>query len=378
MAYWQRLSIASAKSWDNGGTIEIELPENGLLGSLQVHAYRAGVTDAFATLNRWRLIDYISKVEVLGDESTIIKSVTGEVAKGLTFADGGGGAPDQEFNYGSSTKRAHFMINFGRRLFDRKYLLDLSKFKNVKLKLTNTGTSTLFGGNWNVSVMGYFLRDVPASISQGYLRTEEWQSWTTVQDETKTLKIPAAQRIRRIGFHVLPAFGTNANADTQSYNVLDSIKVYLRSRALVMMDESLRDLWYENYFHDGRERFAALEPYHSNGVGVKTGLGQTLAKAMGQMPQGGSPGANTVAVEPGNDGASQKLLRTGTDNYSWIMMGLALENLAILPFNQDDEDPSTWLDPKADSEVEIEAHTANSASADNGTIKVVLDRLVVP
>ena len=376
--YWQRLPIASAKSWDNGGTVEIELPETGLLSSLHIHAYRAGVTDAFATLNRWRLIDYISKVELLANESTIIKSITGEVAKGFTFADGGGGAPDQEFNYGSSTKRAHFALNMGRKLFDRKYMLDLSKFNSVKLKLTNTGTSTLFGGAWSVSVLGYFLRDVPASVPQGYMRTEEWQSWTTVQDETKTLKLPTEHRIRRVGLHVLPAFGTNANADTQSYNVLDNIKLWLKSKALQAMDESLRDLWYENYFHDGRERFAALEPYHSNGVGVKTGLGQTLAKAMGQMPQGGAPGANTVAVEPGNDGASQKLLRTGTDNYSWIMMGLALENLAIIPFDQDPDDPTTWMDPKAENEVQLDLHTANSATADNGTIKVCLDRLVVP
>ena len=374
--YWQREFLRKGESWNNGGTLKLDLPKTGLLGSIMIHAYRAGVTDAFNSVLKWRLIDYINKVEIIANGSEIIKSYTGEVAKGLTFHDGGGGAPDQEFNYGSSTKRAHFMINFGRRLFDRKYLLDLSKFSSVEIQLTNDGTSTFFGGDWTVDVLCYYLRGAPANGFGGYFRTEEWRSWTTVQNERKYLDIPSERKIRRIALHVLPAFGTNGNADTQSYNVVDDIEMYLRSRAAKVLDYSLRDLWYENYFQSGREMFAALEPYHANGRGVKTGLGQVLAKAEGQMPQSGVPGAITVAVEAGNDGASQKLLRTGTDNYSWLMMGLALENLAIIDLALDPDDPSTWLDPAAEKVVNLDVHTRDDSSADNGTVKVILDRLI--
>lgn len=374
--YWQREFLRQGESWTNGGTLKLDLPKVGLLGSIMIHAYRAGVTDAFNALYKWRLIDYISKVEVIANGSEIIKSFTGEVAKGLTFHDGGGGAPDQEFNYGSSTKRAHFMINFGRRLWDRKYLLDLSKFNSVEIQLTNDGTSSLFGGAWTVDILCYYLRGVSLPVIPGYLRTEEWRSWTTVQNERKYLDLPTERKIRRILLHVLPAHGTNNNADTQGYNVVDDIELYLRSREVKVLDYSLRELWYENYFDHGREMLAALEPYHSNGYGVKTGLGQVLAKAEGQMPQGGTPGALTVAVEPGGDGDTQKLLRTGTDNYSWLMLGLALENCALIRFDQDPEDPTSWLDPAADKVVNLDVHTKDSSTADNGVVKVVLDRLV--
>src|SRR4030065_2173969 len=97
-----------------------------------------------------------------------------------------------------------------------------------------------------------------------------------------------------------------------------------------MMDHSLRERWDENYFDYGKEHLVVLEPYMTSGYAIKTGLGQALGKAIGQMPQSGTPGAATVALEPGNDGASQKMLRTGSDNYSMIMAGLALGNCGVL------------------------------------------------
>lgn len=374
--YWQREFLRLGVTMTTGGTLKLDLPKVGLLGSIMVHARATGIGLASQTALKWRAIDYISKVEVLTNGSEIVKSFTGEVAKGLTFADGGGGAPDQEANYGNSTRRAHFMINFGRKLFDKRFLLDLSRFTSAEIQITNDGSATYFSGDWTVDLLCYYLRGGDAPRPEGHLRTEEWRSWTTVQNETKYLDLPTERRIRRIGLHVLPAFGTNNNADTQSYNVVDDIELYLKSREIKVLDLSLRELWYENYFQDGRERFAALEPYHTSTYGVKTGLGQVLAKAEGQMPQGAVPGANTVAVEPGNDGASQKLLRTGTDNYSWLMMGLGHENLAILPFDQDPDNPMSWLDPLADKVVNLDVHTKDSASADNGTVKVILDRLI--
>ena len=374
--YWQREFLRAGVTWTNGGTLKLDLPKVGLLGSIMIHAYRAGVTDAFNAAYKWRLIDYINKVEVIANGSELIKSYTGEVAKGLTFLDGGGGAPDQEFNYGSSTKRAHFMINFGRRLFDRKYLLDLSKFNSVEIQLTNDGSSTFFGGDWTVDILCYYLRGAAGITLPGYMRTEEWRSWTTVQNERKYLDLPTERKIRRILLHVLPAHGTNNNADTQGYNVVDDIELYLKSREIKVLDYSLRELWYENYFDLGRQPMSALEPYHTSTYGVKTGLGQVLGKAAAQMPQSGTPGTNTVALEAGNDGDTQKLLRTGTDNYSYLMMGLALENLANIRFDQDPDDPSSWLDPAADKVVNLDVHTKDSATADNGVVKVILDRLV--
>ena len=374
--YWERVYLRQAEPWTNGGTLKLDLPKSGKLGSIMVHAYRAGVTDAFNAQYKWRLIDYISKIEVLYNGTRPIKSLTGEECKGLSIFDGMGSAPDQEFNYGSSTKRAHFMLNFGRRLFDKRYFLDLGRFDSVEIQLTNDGSSTYFGGNWSVDLLMYMLRGADAPASQGYFRTEDWKSWTTVQNTWQYLDLPTELMLRRLLLHVLPAHGTNQNADTQGYNVVDQIKLMQRARTEHIWDQSLRELWYENYMTRGREFLSYLEPYHTGGYGVKTGLGQVLGKAIGQMPQGGTPVTPTIALEPGNDGDTQKLLRTGSDNYSMIMGGLAPENCAVIEFDQDADNPNSWLDLAAVKPVNLDVHTKDSASADNGVVRVVLDRLV--
>ena len=376
--YWQREFLRKAATWTNGGTFKEDLPKNGRLGSIMVHARRAGVTDALNAIEKWRLLDYISKIEIIANGETIIKSMTGEVAKALTFFDGGGGAPDQEFNYGSSTKRAHFMINFGRKLFDPRMYLDLSKFDNVEIQLTNDGSSTYFGGDWAVDVLCYYLRGEAVPPYLGHLRTEEWRKWTTVADERQYLDIPTGLPLRRIILQVLSGVSATKNANIQSYSVLDDIELYLKSRVLKVMDYSLRELWYENYFNYGKEMLAALEPYHTSLYGIKTGLGQTLAKAGIALPQGMASATPTIALEPGGDNQTQKILRTGTENASIILLGLALENCGIIRFDQDPDDPSTWLDPKAEATVNLDCHTANDSSAAGGTIRVMLDRLVKP
>ena len=374
--YWQREFLRTAEPWAVGGTLKVDLPMGGQLGSIMVHARRAPVLDSMVAIEKWRLIDYISKVEIIANGSTIIKSLTGEVLKACTFFDGGGPAPDQECNYGTSQKRAHFMINFGRRLFDPKFDLDLSKFSNVQIQLTNDGAAAQFAGDWAVDILCYYKRGADVQPSQGYMRTEEWRKWTTVQDERKYLDLPTDLAIRRIILQVLPEVSATKNASIQSYSVLDDIELYLRTRVLKMMDFSLRELWYENYFDYGKQALAALEPYHTSLYGIKTGLGQTLAKAGIAMPQGMATATPTIAIEPGGDNSTQKIYRSSTDNASMIMMGMALENCAVIRFDQDPDNPASWLDPNAEKTVNLDLHTANDASADAGTIRVILDRLV--
>jgi hypothetical protein len=341
-----------------------------------VHARRVGVTDAFNAIEKWRLIDYISKTEVIVNGSTPIKSLTGEVLKALTFFDGGGSAPNQEFNYGGSTKRAHFMINFGRKLFDPRFALDLSKFDSVEIQLTNDGAAAQFAGAWAVDLLCYYMRGEGASSPEGYMRTEEWRKWTTVADERKYLDLPTELPIRRLILQVLSGVSATKNATIQAYSVLDDIELYLKSRVLKVMDMSLRELWYENYFDYGRQAMAALEPYHTSLYGIKTGLGQTLAKAGIALPQGMASATPTIALEPGGDNQTQKILRTSTDNASMILMGLALENCAVIRFDQNPDDPGSWLDPAAEKTVNLDLHTANDSNAASGTIRVILDRLV--
>jgi hypothetical protein len=320
-----------------------------------VHARRAGVTDSMVAVEKWRLVDYISKIEIIGNGSEIIKSFNGRIGKYLCWLDGGGGCPDKAFNYGSSTKRHHTVINFGRKLFDPDYGLDLGRWGSVEIKLTNDGSSTYFGGDWTVDVIMYWLREGSPSQFKGYFRTEQWREWTTVAAEKKYLELPLQHVLRRLILQIDPDVDANMMAETTLYNVAYEIDLSIRSGKLKVFSDNLRDLWYENYFHYGRDVLQALESYHTQDYGIRTA---------------------TPSFSPGEDSSTQKRMTdTDADQESMLVMGLALENCAVIPFDMY-PDPSTWLDLKADGTVELMIETRNAASAADGNIVAVTDRLI--
>lgn len=374
--YWQREVFRSGAAWDNGGTVTFELPDDGLLGSIMLHAYRAPLTEPMRSIEKWRLVDFISKVEMIGNGSEIIKSVNGRIGKYLAWLDGGGGNPDKAFNYGSSTFRHHTIINLGRALFDPDYGLDLSRWGSVELKLTNDGSATYFGGDWAVDVILYWLREGSPAQFRGYFRTEQWREWTTVKAERQYLELPLQHVLRRLILQTNPAVSATMNAETTLYNLAYDIELTIRSGKLKVFDDSLRDLWYENYFHLGRDVLQGIEPYHLEDYGIRTGLGQTLGMGGVRIPHDGIQDTASPSFSPGEDSSTAKRMTDiDGDQDSLIVMGLALENCAVIPFDQD-PDPATWLDLKADGTVELTVETANSESAEDGNIIAVTDRLV--
>jgi len=374
--YWQRELYRSGAAWSNGGTYRLELPDAGLLGSILIHAYRAPVTDSMVATEKWRLEDYISELKIVGNGNRVLKSVSGQVQKYLAFLDGGGPAPDKAFNYGSSTFRFHTALNFGRRLFDIDYGLDLAAWDSVELQFTNDGSATYFGGDWSIDVLLYYLREAAATQFKGYLKTEEWRKWTTVSDEWKYLDLPTEELLRRIVMQVIPDVDANNVAEATPYNVAYEIELKLRSGAVDVWDANLRHLWYDNFFHFGKDAYQCLEPYTTDEKGIHTGLGQTLGVGGVRLPHDSNQDTYATSIEPGLDSSTLKRYADGdSDQDGLLVFGLALENCAVFPFDQQD-DPAQYLDLARDGTVQLNVHTRSGAAYADGTIRVILDRMV--
>jgi hypothetical protein len=323
---------------------------------------------------KWRLLDWLDKLEVIANGSTPIKSFTGQVGHFFQWLDGGGAAPDQHFNYGSSTKRHHSIINFGRWPYDTEMGLDLGRFKSMELQFSNDGSATYFDGDFSIDIFGLWLRDAPVGQFKAYMKTEEWRKWTTVTDETQYLKLPEEAKLRRLVLQVIPPVDANMKSEDTAYNVADSIKMTKRSGQDEIWNASLRHLWYANYFCSGRDIIQPLQPYTSDGYGVHTGLGQVLSLGGVRLPHGGAQNTYGTSIVPGEDGATlTREVPTDSEQDAMLVMGLALENCATIAFDQT-YDPVDFLDLKAEGTVELQVHTKNAATVDNGTIRVMLDR----
>ena len=375
--YWQYDLFRSGVTWTNGGTYIEELPKDGLLSSILVHAYRGGVTDSMLTTgNLWRLHDFIDPFEIVLNGSDKAYTLSGQVGRYFDWLDGSPALLDKRFNYGSSTKRHHTLINFGRYFQDPVYGLDLSKFNSVEVKFTNSGSSTYFGGDWSLDLILVMKREDPSAF-RGYMRKEEWRKWTTVSDEWKYLELPTAHRIRRIVMQVIPdEDGTYLAAEATPYHVLSDIKLLLDSGRLEMFNGNLRDLWYINAFDMGRDIIQGIEPYHTQDYGIWTGLGQTLGMGGVRIPHDGVQDTATTSITPGDDSSSiRRMTDTDSDQDSMIVAGLSLENCSHFRFDHD-PNPETWLDPNARKTVRLDCHTDSGATYADGTIRVCLDRYV--
>jgi len=202
--FWQRELLRDGVSMTFNQTHEIDLPKSGQLGSLALYVRSAANAGALTSLYKRLLIDYISKIEVIGDGSEIIKSFDGKQALASAFYDDGVEPLGKWGNYSGVTHRQIIPIHFGRQFFDELYGLDLSRFNQVTLKITNDATSTQFTTGVTLSVVAFWLRDAVSPFA-GYFREEVWKAWAPANAAVEYSILPIALPIRRILLRARPA-----------------------------------------------------------------------------------------------------------------------------------------------------------------------------
>lgn len=373
--FWQREYLRENVAMTLNSTYRLELPDHGLLGSLllrisgsQVSGYGQGMAD-------WRIIDRITKLEVILNGSTICKSIPGYIAQALAVFDQGVMPPDTWRNYATNTQFCYILINFGRKLFDPGMMLDLSQFHDVELRVTNDATSSQFS-DLTISVLAEWLREGGAVPLGGYMRTEEWRSWTTVAAETKYLELPTEWLIRRIILQAIPAIDSDFVEKTNMANLMETIKLALHTGEKLVYEGGIDDIMRENFLHYGKEYLVACQPYMLADDGVDLSLGYVIGAVGGAGSQDGAGAATVATIESGRTSFTQKPETYEADSpINLIARGISPYLTVLLPFDLQD-DPTTWLDPAARATVKLDITTRNASSAADGTNKVILDRFV--
>ena len=356
-------------------TYRLDLPQQGNLGSIlfrisgsQASGYGQGGGD-------WRIIDEISKLEIILDGSRVCKSLTGYQVQALAVYDQGIMPPSTWRNYATNTQWCYLLLNFGRFLHDPEMGLDLSRFSNVELRLTNTATSSDFS-DLTVSVLGQFLRDAPAGVFPGYVRSEEWRQWTTVADETKYLDLPTDYPIRRAVLQAIPAVDGSNVEKTGMNNLMDDIELLLDTGVIRVYKGGVDDLMRENAYTLGRPLIAGGFPYMTADKGVDISLGYVNLATAGAGSQDGAVAASIATIESGRTSFTQKPEVFEADSpQTLIVAGIAPFLTALFAFDQD-PNPATWLDPAARATVQLNIHTRNHSDAASGYNAVVLERAV--
>lgn len=206
--YVQKEILRNNVSMAFGETFEFDLPKDGLLVSLVLYVAGQQTLDPFlAAIRKWRIVDYLTKIELMGDGSIPIKSLDGVEAITAAFYDDFREPVSMWRNYAQSWQRQWIPIHFGRGFGDEEYFLNLNRFDQVTLKVTNDASATEFQTDLKVTIVAYWLREFTGT-ARGYFREDVWKSWTPIAGQPEYCDLPVGLPIRRILLEARPAVET--------------------------------------------------------------------------------------------------------------------------------------------------------------------------
>ena len=373
--FLQREYIRENASMTLNSTYQVDLPEHGLLSSILFRVSGSQASGMGQTDLKWRILDFISKVEIIANGATVIKSLKCDMIQALGFYDQKVVAPDSWRNYATNTQYCYFLLNFGTHYGDMKRALDLSKFSNVELKVTNDATSSEFS-DLTLSSMAVYLRDFQPAGLEGYIRTEEWRNWTTAQDETKYFDIPTEHVIRRIVLQAIPGVDGNNVENTNMFNLMDDVDLTLDTGVIRVYKGGIDDIVRSNLYEYGQHVITEGSEYMTADYGVNVGIGYVTGGAWGAGSQDGAGAAVIPTMETGRTSFTQKPETYEADSpIGFMFKGVAYQNTLVFRFDYEN-DSNLWLDPERRKTVKLNIHTRDSSSAASGTTKVIMDRLV--
>lgn len=373
----QWYTYRTGKTLAYNDTYREDLPKSGYLSSIFVRVYGAGVTDAFNALEKWRLVDWLNSIKILGDTNDVLQSYTARLLQAAMIDKGYPAIRSQEFNYGSSTKRFQGYINFGRIAGDKQYGLDLSRYNNVEIQISNDAAVGQFASGLSVDLYLCLLHNTGGGNPfSGFFRTEEYRKITTTASKVDYIDLPSQGKLRRILLQVDPTVDSAENAQRSLYQTLDNVKYTLRSGAEEHLNCNPRMLWDLAYLNGRDVVLTGGEPYHTSLEGIRTGLGQTIYKAGMAMPQGMASATPTIALQAGNDSSTQMILRTGTDNMSMLFAGHGPENTFTICHDWPEDSEENYLDLAAENVAQLELKTGSDSNDTSATYRVLLDRLM--
>lgn len=367
--------IREAVAMDLNETYRQDLPNAGLLSSMLIRISGAQASGLGQTGGSWRILDYLSKLEVILNGATVCKSLTPKQVQAGSVWDQGVMPPEVWRNYATNTQYTYLLLNFGRFMGDDLLGLDLARYDNVEFKLTNTALAAQFS-DLTISMLGLYLRDMPAGAFRGYVRSEEWRRWNTVADETKYLELPTDFNIRRIMLEATPDVDADGVEDTGIANQMEDIELNFDTGQTKVYKGGIDDLIRLNYYWNGRPLIATGSHYMNADKGVDVSLGYVRGGAWGAGSQDGAGAIVIPTMETGRTSFTQKPETYEADSpQGFIFEGAAPYQSAL--FNFDDvPDPAQWLNPQQRATVQLNIKTRNSAASADGVNAVVLDRYV--
>jgi hypothetical protein len=263
---------------------------------------------------------------------------------------------------------------------DEEYGLDLARFNQVTLKVTNDATSSEFTTDIDIDVVAYWIRESQA-LPKGYFREEEWKTWTPAAAAIEYSDLPTQLPIRRILLRGRPGVVTATAKNASSmHRLMDDIEFTLKTGVARVYKGSLEDLGHLSVLEMGGyvESRGAID--RTQGYGFESGVGYVMQNlGYGTTDADGITTALSNMRGDVQDSAQEMGYRTANGMLAWTVRGHGwMHNVPL--FQARRPDLADMLDPDTQKTVKVDIRcqsgTTVAGTHDVARSAIILSRLV--
>jgi hypothetical protein len=372
--YKQLEYLREAVTMTRNQTFRLDLPKTGQLSAMLLRISANCTSGATLADPAWRLSDFLGKIEVIGNGATIIKSYDFIDVLFTTWLHQGIVPPHFWRNYATNTQFTYALILFGRYAGDQEYGLNLDRWDSVELRITNTATATYYSTDLTLSILHTWIRESTGPF-KAYIRSEEWRRWTTAQAGVDYELLPSEFPICTLGIHAVPHV-TTGMYDTNAGHLAEDIDFSKNGGTKQIFKGGMDDLLVQNYLERGAEVLFGGQADVTALNGIPVSIARMFNWVAGASSKSGTVATVDATMESDDtDGSIQFEARQADHPIQFMVRGMGPYNYSWLIANLD-LDPAQNLDPKVDGECRLNITTNNAAAAANGTIRLLLERVV--
>lgn len=297
--FWLWKTFKSARDFANAtsGSEVFNLPKQGIISNLVLEIYALSGNVKMDTY----LQDAITKIEIIGNGSTVIQSLTGKQVQASQAWDDHQLSNDKEYSP-SGGCWGYFDIRFGRWVGDQLYALDCSKWDSLEIKITydlaagqTIGTTGYTTSTGTLTLYGLYSPDGSGMSPIGYLKKSQKITYASSGGNSEDLALPTDYPFRRLLLldttHYLPPYNgfdyVTLNVNNGARKPIDN----MRGNDIMQMDLAIRG--YPVWYHG----FRALLTSGQNAVHPRLGWVKSASIfKVGAVVTGANMGVQTVTI----------------------------------------------------------------------------------
>lgn len=357
-----------------GTTFSEALPENGILSHILVHVWKYNNNNMYDRPKRM-IHDHLTKIVVKANGVENFKDVWGPTAIAEYMLQYKKLPPSIIDEMSGNYQRECIPIMFGRYLGDKQYGLDLSKFGETRLEITNDFALADLQATTNIyyDIDMYFwerLAAPPNFIGSSQISSHTWNG----NSQEHTFKVPKKFKVRRIllGCESNPTDGTSAPAD-RSHDSLKYLKYTYKTGSLVHFDDDLfrndqDPMWGYPDFVTVEKLVEPRTSYRVDTM-IDRPISVQVTPAYSADPGEVTPITFCQFVD------RWATYRRAVAGYQGRLLATGYGALSHKCIHEDEPDDETgWLDPDVEADVEVKCGN-RSSDGDTGTIRFITQHL---